>query len=292
MDQELLEDQLKADGKWIHLQRTPGHRNFELYLGLAHVGWQPEGKQRWRLREKQVHLEIGSGAQFWETFSGWLAERYDLRDTRVVIGGDGAEWVHHGLRYFHRAEGQLDRFHLAEALRRVLPARDWRPAYRAVCQGHLPVTIRALQRSGHRDALTVVQYLRANREALTDYRLRDGFQDAGLRGLGAAEGNVDKVVANRFCKRGMAWTIEGARRMAKVLEASHNGALHQAIPRHVTPPRRRPRLKKFLRTHAANAAVGIDATSVLRAPFVNHGSKDFGPLLRQIGRSGMVRWDN
>ncbi len=91
------------------------------------------------------------------------------------------------------------------------------------------------------------------------------------------------------CKRGMASTVEGARRMAKVLEAAHNGALHQAMPRRAAPPRRRAPLKRFVRTHAADATVGVDASSAMRAPFVNHGSKEFGPVLRRIGRRGTVR---
>jgi hypothetical protein len=90
----------------------------------------------------------------------------------------------------------------------------------------------------------------------------------------------------------MAWTMEGARRMAKVLEASHNGVLRESVPRRVIPQRRRAPLKKFLRTHAANAAVGADAESCLRAPFVSHNSNNFGPLLRRMGRPGTVWWVN
>jgi hypothetical protein len=47
-----------------------------------------------------------------------------------------------------------------------------------------------------------------NSFGLRDYRLEvDGD---GLIGLGAMEGNVDKLVANRMKKRGMNWTIKGA----------------------------------------------------------------------------------
>jgi len=45
---------IEADGKWIHLQRTPGRRDLELYMGLAHEGWEAEAPQRWRLQAKQV----------------------------------------------------------------------------------------------------------------------------------------------------------------------------------------------------------------------------------------------
>ncbi len=53
---------IEADGKWIHLQRSPGRRDLELYMGLAHEGWEAEASQRWRLQAQQVHLAIGSGA--------------------------------------------------------------------------------------------------------------------------------------------------------------------------------------------------------------------------------------
>lgn len=283
---------IEADGKWIHLQRTPGHRDLELYLGLAHEGWEPAGPQRWRLQAKQVHLEVGSGTQFWETFSAQLGERYDLRDTRVVIGGDGAEWVRRGRSYFHRAQGQLDRFHLGQALRRVLTGAEWRHAYRAAGRGDLLVAIRALQRSAHPDAVEVIRYLRANRDSLLDYRRREGFSDASLRGLGAAEGNVDKVVANRMAKRGMAWTVVGAQRMGKVLEATHNGVLPDYVPRRPLPARRHRPLRRFLRTHVANAAIGDDSEGTLRRAWGPVATKaGFGELLRRIGRPSRL-WDD
>jgi hypothetical protein len=80
-----------------------------------------------------------------------------------------------------------------------------------------------------------------------------GFRDdPALRGLGAGEANIDKVAANRMSKRGMAWTIAGARRLAKVLETTHNRVLTKYVAR---PPQGRPLrhpLRRFLRT-AANA---------------------------------------
>ncbi len=198
---------VEADGKWVHLQQTRGQRDLELYLGLAHEGWEREGPDRWRLQEKQVHLDVGGKLRFWEGFSARLAERYDLRDTRVVLNGDGADWVREGPKYFHRAYGQLDRFHLGQALRQVLDGPEWRSAYRAACRGELLPAVRAILRRGHPDGPAVIQYLQNNRSGLADYRLQDGFRDAGLRGLGACEANIDKVIANRMSKRGMAWTI-------------------------------------------------------------------------------------
>ena len=54
-----------------------------------------------------------------------------------------------------------------------------------------------------------------NSFGLRDYRLEvDGD---GLRGLGAMEGNVDKLVANRMKKRGMSWRVIGAQRMVRLI---------------------------------------------------------------------------
>lgn len=45
-------------------------------------------------------------------------------------------------------------------------------------------------------------------------RLRE--QGLPVDDLGAIEGNIDKTLANRFKKRGMRWSIQGALSLAKV----------------------------------------------------------------------------
>jgi hypothetical protein len=56
----------------------------------------------------------------------------------------------------------------------------------------------------------VAKYLTNNK----DYLLKE----KEIVGLGATEGNIDKILANRFKKRGMSWTIDGAHNMAKMIE--------------------------------------------------------------------------
>ena len=50
-----------------------------------------------------------------------------------------------------------------------------------------------------------------------------------LGGLGAIEGDVDKLVANRMKKRGMSWAVKGAQRMAKLISLREMGKLHSRI---------------------------------------------------------------
>ena len=59
---------------------------------------------------------------------------------------------------------------------------------------------------------------------LKDYRLAVEGED--LRGLGAIEGNVDKLIASRMKKRGMSWTKRGANRMARLINLRDRGQLH------------------------------------------------------------------
>ena len=97
-------------------------------------------------------------------------------------------------------------------------------------------------------------YLMANCYGLRDYRLEVGGGD-GLRGLGTIEGNVDKLVANRMKKRGMSWTINGARRMARLIRLRESGQLQSWIPRmnglgDSQPPERKTTSGKTRQKHA------------------------------------------
>jgi hypothetical protein len=59
----------------------------------------------------------------------------------------------------------------------------------------------------------------------------------GLRGLGAIEGNVDKLIAERLKKRGMSWTKQGADRMARLISLREMGKLNTWIERPSKPQR-------------------------------------------------------
>ncbi|HET9849214.1 MAG TPA: hypothetical protein VFR68_11735 [Candidatus Dormibacteraeota bacterium] len=111
--------------------------------------------------------------------------------------------------------------------------------------------------------------------------------------MGAAEANIDKLIANRMSKRGMAWTIPGARRMARVLETTHNQVISHYVAR---PARGRPlrrELRRFLRTPANAHLDGVSREEALRHPWVDAADKrGFGSLLRRIGRPPTLWEDN
>jgi hypothetical protein len=61
----------------------------------------------------------------------------------------------------------------------------------------------------------LISYLINNAEGINAV---DRLKEAGLPvdTMGAIEGNIDKIMANRFKKRGMSWSPSGALNLAKI----------------------------------------------------------------------------
>ena len=156
------------------------------------------------------------------------------------MGGDGAHWVKEGAELLGGIY-QLDRFHLSRALNRVLDYSLATEVYQACTRGDVAyvesVLVAEQQRISTEHAKEVGRlrgYLLDNAFGLRDYRLV--VNGEGLRGLGAIESNVDKLVANRMKKRGMSWTIKGAQKMARLISLREMGQLHSWITRKETYP--------------------------------------------------------
>lgn len=225
---------VEADGTMVALQKEKARRA-EVKVGIAYEGWREVSKDRYKVTEKTAYSGIMNGDRFWEGFSLALAKKYDLsRIGKVIVGGDGASWVKEGAGLLGGIY-QLDKFHLKRAIHRGL-ANDPLGAkvYQACVTGDIykadGLLLEAQQRvdtDREREIMELRGYLIANCPGLRDYRLE--VDDDNLRGLGAIEGNVDKLVANRMKKRGMSWTIKGAQRMARLISLREMGQIHYWI---------------------------------------------------------------
>lgn len=226
---------VEADGAGIALQREEKRRT-EVKVGIAYEGWQGVGKDRYKLKEKISYTGIMDGERFWEGFSLTLAKKYDLSQVgQVIVGSDGAEWASEGADLL-RGIFQLDRFHLLRALHRGVGDELAGEVYRACVAGNVAKADNLLRQAEEdargESAKQIAQlrgYLLNNSPGLRDYRLEVGYD--GLRGLGAIEGNVDKLIANRMKKRGMSWTRRGGNRMARLINLREMGQLHLWVNR-------------------------------------------------------------
>lgn len=87
---------VEADGTSIALQREE-ERRAEVKVGIAYEGWQPVGKDRYKLKEKISYTGIMGGERFWEGLSIMLAKKYDFSGVgKVIVGSDGARWARDG----------------------------------------------------------------------------------------------------------------------------------------------------------------------------------------------------
>lgn len=243
---------LEVDGVVVKRQKS-SRRRLEIKLGVAYEGWQeeaPNGSRR-RLVRPWVFAGVYESVEaFWEALLGELERRYEIDDnTVIVVNGDGAEWIQKtGQEHLPHAIIQLDRFHLRRMVRQVLGAKAeqklWGLLLNGDDQAYLE-TIEALVTQARsegekQERIKLLAFLKLYREHLLDYRyrLKDGIKQwcselngVKLYGLGVAETVVDKKIANRMKKRGMAWSIEGAKAMAAFLVSRGNNRLHEALMR-------------------------------------------------------------
>ena len=226
---------VEADGTSIALQREKERRT-EVKVGITYEGWLPIGSDRHKLKEKISYTGIMNGGRFWEGFSLALAKKYELSQVgQVIVGSDGAEWAKKGAGLLGGIF-QLDRFHLLRALHRGVRDDLVGEVYQACVVGDVAKAdslLRQAQESSRGESAKQIARLRGyllnNSPGLRDYRLEVGYD--GLRGLGAIEGNVDKLIASRMKKRGMSWTRRGGNRMARLVNLREMGQLHLWVNR-------------------------------------------------------------
>ena len=228
---------VEADGVNVPLQRE-ATRRAEIKVGVAHEGWEQVGADRYALVEKTRYAGVLEGDAFWERLSLKLGRRYDLATIEpVVVGGDGAGWVREGAAWLN-GQFQLDRYHLQRAIREAYGREEVgaQAVYRACVRGEMEEAVRLLvaregvgPRAVAERLRQVRRYITENAAGLRDYRqgLATGTED--LRGLGAIESNVDKLIAHRMKHRGMSWTVAGADHMARLQVCREEGRLGAVV---------------------------------------------------------------
>lgn len=219
---------IEADEVVIHKQKARGEK-VEVKLGLMHEGWEEErvAARRYRLVGKEYWGGVMDGESFWERGARLFYGRYNEGKTgRVVINGDGAEWIKKGKEYLAGAEIYLDRYHRNRALRQALGFEPglYGRALAALNEGRPEdlegIINEAIIKAPGQEQLQrlreLKRYLKANWEGLKDWRKGEKPLPETVRGLGASEPSISHVLAARMKKRGMSWSEKGAHHMAQL----------------------------------------------------------------------------
>lgn len=237
---------LETDGMMVSLQQEK-RRNVEEKVVTSHEGWKPRypGSDSFALQNVR-QFRTQEAEDFWEEASRWVYSHYDVdEDTLVLINGDRAGWIRRGVDYFPNAMYQVDRFHLKRDLkalfqsspsthRALLKALDGDDVTGATFVGRLAEAAGKLQDEKKREeALRLAKDLADVPEATVDYRLRlqaRGVCTEGLRGLGAAESQVDRL-SDRIKGRGRSWRPRGLAAMMELQCARNTGLFGKIVER-------------------------------------------------------------
>lgn len=232
---------LEIDSTFTRQQRSK-KRSIEVKLGVVHEGWNAAdpSKKRFELVNKQVVIDCGDVEEFWDRLTAQLSKHYDLSKCRIIINGDGAEWIRKGAEYFPNAEFQLDKFHWLRFLRRAvgfdekalralrdkLENEDWDAVDQIVND--------LLERyPDRREAiLGFWRYVSSHKGEIQDYRKRIEVELELTRGLGAAESNIDTVLVERFKGRRRSWSKRGVQNLGNLVELKHNGKICEWLQQH------------------------------------------------------------
>lgn len=219
---------LEVDGTMINLQKQKKKKG-ELKLAILHKGKEKRyltgTSEAKKLKERWTYAGLGPGDEFMAQVS-LLADRHFPLDEHqfILVGGDGATWIKEGAKdYFPQSVYQLCPFHLERKLTQTLSynRRRLSEVRFHLKQGNLTEALILLEEDQgqhpekKQELHDLITYLMHNQEGINAI---DRLKEEGLPvdTMGAIEGNIDKILANRFKKRGMSWSPSGALNLAKI----------------------------------------------------------------------------
>jgi len=221
-------------------QRKRKRRSLAIKMGIGYTGRESRygsgRKIAQRLTEKFVYVSMGNGRRFMENLSLIAEKKVTLSAVKnIFVGGDGDQWITRGIEdFFPGAKYLLCLFHLYRNIKRAL-------CYR---KDEQKIVKRLIRDDKIDEALSVIEEMMSNprdekeKEALEGlcYYIRENRRGINViqhiaekeirekvKGAGAIEPNIDKIIAHRFKKRGMSWSVRGALSLLKVKESIVNG---------------------------------------------------------------------
>jgi len=236
---------LEVDGLHVHKQNSDRSTR-EAKIGVVHEGWEKKhpGSEEYELRNKSYWRTLGTGEEFWESFSRYLYSKYSIsEDTYIVINGDGAPWIREGVNYFESAIYTYDRYHLKKWIKGALSNRskqERREAYLAADANDPTALLVAIAEAEKaeidvekkKDITDLRLFILENMNAFRDYReiLKNekGINTELFRPMGAAESNMN-LFSRRLKKMGCSWSFEGLGSMLNALIHLFEGTLIEAI---------------------------------------------------------------
>ena len=224
---------MEADATFITLQKKGQEKGgkLEVKIGVGYTGKEARYKTGKSKRLKEKFTFIGIGKDFMRNLSLLAEERLSLSKVRkIIFGGDGDAWITSGIKdYFSLATYILDLYHLYKKFKECLSKRKEEQKVikdlllsNQIDQGLSVIDQLIRNPYDQKDKDNLVKlytYISRNRLGITN---QVKLKDKEIERAGAIESNINKVIASRFKKRGMSWSIPGALALLKIKETILN----------------------------------------------------------------------
>lgn len=245
---EVRELHIDADEDHAHLQSgtSTAVPLVSVYEGKEYLG------KRGICRNVFHISEYGKAPEaLWEQVGDEIDRRYDLRNARIYLHGDGASWIREGLEWLPNCTFVLDPYHKNKAIKQALsgigreiagPYEDEiRQALKDGDRKQLRCLWESLSRQYPERKKTIDEnlgYLMTNIDAIAIVE-----KDVCARNGGCTEPHVSHVLSARLSSRPMGWSRETLKHLAPILAAGGATFRSEENPEPVYPP-----ASQFLKT--------------------------------------------
>lgn len=287
---------MEVDGVHVNLQREEKDKG-EIKIGICYEGWEKKHpmSDEYITVKKNVFGGVFKSDIFWEEATTHLYENYQFNsETVTLLNGDGAPWIGKGIELIPDITAwSLDDFHWNRKIRQLLGRSRFVPGvYQAIREDNKKRLVEVLNkaksyRQKKKDKNKIEElkkYLLKHWKNIKSFEDRDIDLPEDMRGMGAIESNVDKILVVRVKNEGMSWTIEGLKNLAAIIIADRNNELELMINRSnwefkETPVRKGNRI---LHTEPSRDESEVISASMpaLRGP---DSGKDWIEILRALG---------
>ena len=236
----------EADGVWINMQgkdRPKKGRKCEMKMAAAYDGWEKEGKDRYRLRNKVMVCGFEESKEFQRKKEGAIAATFDTDEITIrILNGDGGGWIKGGL-VDADVHFQLDPFHKNREITRKVRDESQRETIRRLlsekrvtdCLTFIKgIAEIAEEEVDKKNLMGLYEYFSNNKEGLLPYQergLRLPEPPAGVeyRNLGTMEHHVCDGAAKRMKHQKASWSKAGAGNLGRLLCRKVCGSLYETV---------------------------------------------------------------
>lgn len=239
---EKLEDKEKKKLKYLYIEADEDHISIQKKSPnekekdksknkVTKLVYVHEGRQG--ARNKLINAKYFSGIynkseDLWEEVLSYIDDNYDMDHIETIfLAGDGANWIKTGLKEIQKTKYILDRYHLNKY---VLMATSHCPKKRS----NLWLGLNQAKIKWVRSTFKILSKKAKNKEQKERVKEARSYIYSNWAGIEnyvnapnaegcSAEGHVSHVLASRMSSRPLAWSEDGADRMARLRVFKYNG---------------------------------------------------------------------